>query len=105
MQDYPLDLSPRQQGACYVNEHVFCCQGPGNLSYYPEKIIKRDPHKEDVLVVRHNRRGEVSPYWLAILLADVQVKANGGDFVRDKVPLRWFNQTEDTLTYTSGDVW
>ena len=60
--------------------------------------------KEDVVAVRHNRRGEVSPYWLAILLEDVQAKANGGHFVRDKVPLRWFNQTEDTLTYTTGDV-
>ena len=60
--------------------------------------------KEDVVAVRHNRRREVSPYWLAILFEDVQAKANGGHFVRDKVPLGWLNQTEDTLTYTSGDV-
>ena len=60
--------------------------------------------KEDVVVVRHNRRREVSPYWLAIVLEDVQVKANDGNFLRDKVPLRWVNQTEDILTYTSVDV-
>ena len=37
--------------------------------------------KEDVVAVRHNQRREVSPYWLAIVLEDVQVKANGGNFL------------------------
>lgn len=35
----------------------------------------------------------------------VQVRAPyGRKFVRDKVALRWLNQMEDTLTYTSSDV-
>ena len=59
--------------------------------------------KDDVVAVRHNQRREVSPYWLAVLLEDIQVKVDGGNFVRDKVTLRWLNQ-EDALTYTSGDV-
>jgi len=60
--------------------------------------------KEDVVALRHNRRSEMSPYWLAVLLEDVQVKADSRNFVRNKVVLRWLNQAEDTLTYTSSDI-
>ena len=60
--------------------------------------------KEDVVALRHNRRSEMSPYWLAVLLEDVQVKADSRNFVRNEVVLRWLNQAEDTLTYTSGDI-
>ncbi|XP_044168345.1 uncharacterized protein LOC122952543 [Acropora millepora] len=31
-------------------------------------------HKEDVVAVRHDRRREISPFWLAVLLEDVQVE-------------------------------
>ena len=44
--------------------------------------------KDDVVAVRHNQRREVSPYWLAVLLEDIQVKVDGGNFVQEKVTLR-----------------
>ena len=60
--------------------------------------------KDDILAVRHNRRREISPFWLAVLLEDVQIEVNGGNFVQQRVSLKWLNQTSDSLTYTSGDV-
>ena len=60
--------------------------------------------KDDILAVRHNRRREISPLWLAVLLEDVQIEVNGGNFVQQRVSLKWLNQTSDSLTYTSGDV-
>ena len=57
-----------------------------------------------ILAVRHNCRREFSPFWLAVLLEDVQIEVNGGNFVLQRVSLRWLNQTSDSLTYTSGDV-
>ena len=38
--------------------------------------------KGDILAVRHNRRREISPFWLAVLLEDVQIEVNGGNFVQ-----------------------
>ncbi|CAH3175052.1 unnamed protein product [Porites lobata] len=103
----------------------------GPNSYYLEKIIKGEPPniktqpnklsaitegtgskeedtrretKDDILGVRHNRRREISPFWLAVLLEDVQIEVNGGNFVQQRVSLKWLNQTSDSLTYTSGDV-
>ena len=35
--------------------------------------------------MRHNRRKEISPFWLAILLQDVQLEVDGGNFLRKKV--------------------
>ena len=64
------------------------------------KIIYR---KEDVIAVRHNRRREISPYWLAVLLEDVEVHSDGDTFLRNSVKFQWLNQTEDHLCYTSGD--
>ena len=37
-------------------------------------------HKEDVVAVRHDRRGEISPFWVAVLLEDVQVEVNDRKF-------------------------
>ena len=37
-------------------------------------------HKEDVVEVRHGRRREISPFWLAVLLEDVQVEVNDRKF-------------------------
>ena len=37
-------------------------------------------HNKDVVAVRHNRRREISPFWLAILLQDVQLEVDGGNF-------------------------
>ena len=31
-------------------------------------------------------------------------RVNGGNFVQQRVSLKWLNQTSDSLTYTSGDV-
>ena len=59
--------------------------------------------KEDILAVRHNHRREISPFWLAVLLEDVQIEVNGGNVVQQRVSLKWLNQTSDSLTYTSGD--
>ena len=59
--------------------------------------------KDDILAVRHDRRREISPFWLAVLLEDVQIEVNGGNFVQQRVSLKWLNQTSDSLTYTSGD--
>ena len=60
--------------------------------------------KDEILAVRHNRRREISPFWLAVLLEDLQIEVNGGNFVQQRVSLKWLNQTSDSLTYTSGDV-
>ena len=59
--------------------------------------------KNDILAVRHNRRREISPFWLAVLLEDVKTEVDGGNFVQQRVSLKWLNQTSDSLTYTSGD--
>ena len=59
--------------------------------------------KDDILAVRHSRRREISPFWLAVLLEDVQIEVNGGNVVQQRVSLKWVNQTSDSLTYTSGD--
>ena len=59
--------------------------------------------KEDVVAVRHDRRREISPFWLTVLLEDVQVEVNDRKFLRQKVALQWLNQTSDPLTYTPGD--
>ncbi|CAH3164136.1 unnamed protein product [Porites lobata] len=64
----------------------------------------RQENKDDILAVRHNRRSEISPFWLAVRLEDVQIEVNGGNFVQQRVSLKWLNQTSDSLTYTSGDV-
>ena len=61
-------------------------------------------HKEDVDAVRHDRRREISLFWLAVLLEDVQVEVHDGKFLRQKVALQWLNQTSDPLTYTPGDT-
>ena len=61
-------------------------------------------HNKDVLTVRHNHGREISPFWLAILLQDVQLEVDGGNFLRKKVQFQWLNQTSDPLTYTPGDV-
>ena len=37
-------------------------------------------------------------------MLDVQIEVNDGNFVRQKVFLKWLNQTIDQLTYTYGDV-
>ena len=44
--------------------------------------------KNNVVAVRHNLRREVSPYWLEVLLENIQVKVDGGNFVQEKVTLR-----------------
>ena len=54
--------------------------------------------------MRHNRRREISPFWLAVLSQYVQLEVDGGDFLRKKVQFQWLNQTSDPLTYTPGDV-
>ena len=61
-------------------------------------------HKEDVVAVRHDRRREISPFWLAVLLEDVQVEVNYQKFLRQKVAFQWLNQTSDPLTYIPGDT-
>ena len=62
------------------------------------KIIYR---KEDFIAVRHNQRREISPYWLAVLLEDVEVHSDVETFIRNSVKFQWLNQTD--LCYTSGD--
>ena len=39
-------------------------------------------YTEDVVAVRHGRRRAISPFWLAVLLEDVQVEVHGGKFSR-----------------------
>ena len=60
--------------------------------------------KDDILAVRHNRRREVSPFCLAVILEDVQIEVNGRNFVQQRISLKWLSQASDSLTYTSGDV-
>ena len=60
--------------------------------------------KDDILAVRHNRRREMTSFWLAVLLEDVPVEVNGGNFAQKRVFLKWLKQTSDSLTYTSQDV-
>ena len=52
---------------------------------------------KDVITVRHNRRREISPFWLAILLQDVQLEVDGGNFLGKKVQFQWLNQTMTLL--------
>ena len=61
-------------------------------------------HNKDVVAVRQNRRREISPFWLAVPLQDVQLQVDGGNFLRKKVQFQWLNQTNDPLTHTLGDV-
>ena len=45
--------------------------------------------KNDILAVRHNRRREISPFWLAVLLEDdVKTEVDGGNFVQQRVSLK-----------------
>ena len=60
--------------------------------------------KNDIVAIKRNRRGESSPFWLAVVLEDVQIDVNDGNFVRQKASLKWLNQTNYQLTYTYGDV-
>ena len=43
--------------------------------------------KDDILAVRYTRKREISPFWLAALLEDVQIEVNGGNFVQQRVSL------------------
>ena len=45
------------------------------------------------VAVRHDRRREISPFWLAVLLEDVQIELYNGNFLRQRVALQWLNQT------------
>ena len=54
--------------------------------------------KDNILAVRHNRRREISPFWLAVLMEDVQIEVNGGNFVQQRVSLKWLNQASVSLT-------
>ena len=38
--------------------------------------------KDDILAVSHNGRREMPPFWLAVLLENVQIKVKGGNFVQ-----------------------
>ena len=60
--------------------------------------------KDNILAVRHSSRREISPFWIAVLLEDVQIEVNGGNFAQQRVSLKWLSQTSDSLTYTAGDV-
>jgi len=60
--------------------------------------------KDDILAVRYNCRRQISPFWLAVLLEDVQIEVNGGNFVQQRVSLKWLDQTSDSLTYPTGDA-
>ena len=37
-------------------------------------VVQTIYQKEDILAVRHNRIREISPFWLAVLLEDVQIQ-------------------------------
>ncbi|CAH3162732.1 unnamed protein product [Porites lobata] len=73
---------------------------PYALSMCPTTITASLEESEDVTTACQ----VISPFWLAVLLEDVQIEANGGNFVQQRVSLKWLNQTSDSLTYTSGDV-
>ena len=57
-----------------------------------------------MIAIRHDRRREISPFWLAVLLEDVKVEVNDRKFVRQKLALQWLNQTSDPRTHTLGDT-
>ncbi|CAH3105959.1 unnamed protein product [Porites lobata] len=90
----------------------------GPNSYYPEKIIKGEPPN---IKTRPNKLSAITegtgskeedtrPETVMREFAkeygrgDVQIEVNGGNFVQQRVSLKWLNQTSDSLTYTSGDV-
>ena len=52
----------------------------------PNSSIRKIIHPP-LLAVRHNRKREISPFWLAVLLKDVQIEVNGGSFVQQRVSL------------------
>lgn len=37
-------------------------------------------HNKDVVAVRHNCRREISTFWLAVLLKDVEIEVDAGNF-------------------------
>ena len=69
-------------------------------------LVQTIYQKDDILADtrQDNRRREISPFWLACLLEDVQIEVDGGNIVQQRVSLKWLNQTSDSLTYTSGDI-
>lgn len=51
-------------------------------------------HKEDIIAVRCDQRMEVLPFWLKVLLEDIEV--HDGNLLRQKVVHQWLNQTGST---------
>ena len=54
-------------------------------------------HKEDtsIIAMRHDQGMEILPFWLKVLLEDVEVH-NHGNLLRQKVAHQWLNQTAFT---------
>ena len=52
-------------------------------------------HKEDIIAMRRDQGMEISPFWLKVLLEDVEVH-NHGNLLRQKVAHQWLNQTGST---------
>ena len=77
-----------------------------NVALRSRALLAQTIYQKDILADtrQDNRRREISPFWLACLLEDVKIEVDGGNFVQQRVSLKWLNQTSDSLTYTSGDV-
>ncbi|XP_048584560.1 uncharacterized protein LOC125567864 [Nematostella vectensis] len=61
-------------------------------------------YKDEIVAVRHDRRRDASPYWLAVMMEDVLVIAASGRFQKNSVTFRWLDQTDDHLKYTFHEV-
>ena len=78
----PLPSQPRQRKA----KTTACQVVDANVALRSTAVrVQTIYQKGDILAVRHNRGREISPFWLAVLLEDVHIKVNGGDFVQQRV--------------------
>ena len=89
--------------ACQIVDAVTLQGKTVQTIYHKEDVVAVTQtiyHKEGVVAVTHDRRREISSFWLVVLFEDVQVEVNDTKFLRQKVALQWINQTSDPLTYT-----
>ena len=82
-------LQPIHDPLCFQNPRIrsiFRTNPQSARFLRPNPSIPKIIHPP-LLAVRHNRKREISPFWLAVLLKDVQIEVNGGSFVQQRVSL------------------
>ena len=105
---YALSFRPTVIPTVDTNEDVVaaCQEQELNLVTRSHPVVRVTAiyQKDDVIAVRHNRRSETCPFWLAVLAEDVHLDVNTSEFVKRTVQFTWLEQSEDHLTYTLGGL-